>query len=676
MTKLITTKFQTHIGNQLLESLTETSNTAYYAFVAEHIPRTANVIPTPLNNEKTTSIDIYRNMIFGKRLKSSDMKLAIRNIPWVSGSHYTMYDDEEVLDDKDFYVVVDEIAFRHVYKCLDNNGNSVSTSQPDFSHIVGSNTILYETADGFRWKYMYSISAAEYDKFGTASYIPVISNNSVTANSVRGAIDIIKIEDSGKNYGNYTEGTFVGSDLRIGGNSLIYAISNSALKQTNGYYTDCLVYLNSGNGAGEYKTISNYYSNSSGSYVVVNNAFLTDPQNGTTYQINPRVEITGDGFETTNAVARALVNSLATNSIYRVEMLERGVGYFYNTANVIANSMVGVTLNANLRPIYSPVEGHGFNPAQELSSKHVCIGLEFSNSEMNTIPTDNSFEKIGILCDPKFTNVAFQYYDANGVFQDAEKIYKINPVRLNTNATMNITSQGLTCVSGDFLNQLSVGDSIYLKSSNGLAHMITNVSSITNATYLTLATNGIFACTETSVYQANTSAIAYVSNTANSTQMFFSNVEGQFGTGDAFIGDKSGAKAFVNTVIRNSETKGFETFNQLHKYIGIVTSGTYSEDELIFQGNTASSSTANASLFSVVINGSSATFYTSNQVGIFSISNTITGNTSGATGVITSRFGPELVCGSGKVISIENIDSVERANNRTESLKLFYNFGA
>lgn len=676
MTKLTTSKFRTHIGNQLIKSITESANSAYYVFTADHEARVSNTILTPIDKERNVYIDAYRNMIFGKRLTSDDMRHMVRNIPWATGTVFDMYDDNnDAILDANFFTVVDESSFYHVYKCLDNNSNAVSTSQPDFSHIVGSNTALYQTADGYRWKYMYSIASDEYDKFATASYIPVYSNTTVETAAVFGAVDVIKIENGGKNYGNYTAGVFAGSDVRVSGNSILYKISNTNLSQTNGYYTGCLIYLNSGTGLGQHKNITDYFTNSTGSYILVNNSFSTSPKNGTTYEIHPRVNIVGDGSQTTNAIARGLVNALSTNSIYRVEMLERGAGYSYITADVIANSVVGIIAAAELRPIYSPSSGHGYNPNEELGSKHIAIGVNFSASEGNTIPVENSFEKIGILKDPRFANVEFVYVNRNGTFTNGEKVYKINPVRLNSNATINTTSQIISCNTGDFVNQFSLGEQIYLKSSNNLAHMLTTISTITNATHMDIATNGIFACNDVIIYQANASATAYILSTVNSTSMFTSNVEGIFETGDIYVGNTSGAKAEISSITRNSVSKGFDTFVQLHKYIGEVTSGTFTEDEKIFQGATLESSTANASFHSVSIEGAVATFYTSNQVGIFATATPIEGATSGATAIATSNFRPELVFGSGKVLSLENIDSVERANNKSETLKLLFNFG-
>ena len=91
-----------------------------------------------------TMIDIYRNMIQGKVIASDQVVLAIRNIPYLSNTIYDMYDDQDIeLSKKNFYTVVNEESYYHLYKCLDNNMNSPSTAQPTFSHIIGSNNTLY-----------------------------------------------------------------------------------------------------------------------------------------------------------------------------------------------------------------------------------------------------------------------------------------------------------------------------------------------------------------------------------------------------------------------------------------------------------------------------------------------------------------------------------------------------
>ena len=76
MTKLLTNTQRLHAAEQILESLTEPSNTAYYLFVSDHTTH-ANSTLQPIYDNDKVNIDVYRNMIFGKRIESDDTKLMI-----------------------------------------------------------------------------------------------------------------------------------------------------------------------------------------------------------------------------------------------------------------------------------------------------------------------------------------------------------------------------------------------------------------------------------------------------------------------------------------------------------------------------------------------------------------------------------------------------------------------
>ena len=176
----------------------------------------------------------------------------------------------------------------------------------------------------------------------------------------------------------------------------------------------------------------------------------------------------------------------------------------------------------------------------------------------------------------------------------------------------------------------------------------------------------------TVVYIANVTATAVVNATVNSTVMVFNNVGGIFETDNQFIGTTTGSRAVVNSISRNGVAKDFDTFIGMFKYMATVTSGTYTQDEVVFEGVDLTTSTANARLHSSNVDGGTATIYTTNNVGVFSNTGTIEGNTSGATATITAKYNPEINYGSGDVIFLENIQAVARANNQTETLKLIF----
>jgi len=675
MTNLVTTKHKLHTARQIEESITEPANTAYYLFLGDHMPHDDSTLAELFDKPATTVIDCYKQMIQGKRVSSNDVAVMVRNIPWTANTVYDMHDDQDDdLSTKDFYVVVNASSYYHVYKCLDNNMEAASTIEPDFSHIVGANTILYQTSDGYRWKYLYTVSSANNLKFSTSEYFPVFPNTSVSANAVDGAIDIIKIEGEGEGYDNYFEGAFSTEDLRVDGNNQVYAIVNSSASLVNGFYSGCLIYISAGTGAGQARTVEDYFVNADGKYVVINNAFTTAPDATDEYEVYPRIEIVADGGQTTNTIARALINASSSNSVYRIEVLERGRGYIYANAAVVANDVVQVTEDATLRAIFSPGRGHGFDVAKELYANKLMFSVKFNNSESNTILTTNQFQQIGLLRDPLFANVNFEINSANGTFTPFEQIFKLNPIRIDFAATINTTSANLNSNTGDFTQQVAVGTYVYLTTAEGAFHMLTTVASVTNSSRIVLASNGYFACTNTVVYLANVSSNAYLSDIVDASNIKMTNVAGVWAVDDLFVGITSGAKAVVNSLARSGVTKGFDTFIQLYKYDATLVSGTFTENEKVYQ---TSIDTANADLFTVIDDGGALKVYTSNQIGTFAITgivNTITGNTSGAIAALSERYNPELVFASGDVLYMENISPVEREDDQTETFKIVLDF--
>jgi ABC-type cobalt transport system substrate-binding protein len=672
MTKKITTIHNKHnIASQMYESVSETTNTAYYVFVGDQYDR-PEILDMNESNKDIT-FNTYQNMIMGKRVTPDDIKLVIRNVPYVSNTVYTSYDDEDQdLINKDFYAVVNASSYYHVYKCLDNNGGIPSTVTPDIAHIIGANTSLYETSDGYRWKYMYSISSAENTKFSTTDFFPIKANNNVMETAVDGSIDIIKVEDGGKRYDNYLEGSFTATQIKVNSNSYLYEITNSNISTSNGFYTNCLIYISSGTGVGQYRYITDYISNSNGNYIVIDTEFDVTPTNASEYEIYPNVKIIGSG-QTTNVVARAIINAYSTNSVYKIEILNRGQNYNYHSAYVEANDVIKTIDNfseAVVRSIYVPPGGHGSSIENELFSSRLVISTEFANSESNTIPTSNKFNQVGILKDPMFANVNIRLQNEYGNFQINEKILKIKPIRVNINAICNTTSANITCADADWNNQLNTGEYVYLSTNNASKHQLLTVNSIVNSTVITVSSNASFESNDAWFYVANVSSNAYVKELVLANSIIVTNVQGIFESGDRIIGVDSGASGIVTNVYRNGESKSFNTFVQLQKMKGSLVSGQFIENETIYQSNLT---TANATFHSIINTNTGITMYVSNAIGSFTSSN-VYGSNSLAIASINDVYSGEILFGSGEILYLNNISAVERANTQKETFKIIFEF--
>jgi hypothetical protein len=99
--------------------------------------------------------------------------------------------DAQKLEDALFYVMTDEY---NVYKCLDNNNNSPSTTKP-----IGTQVLPITLSDGYIWKYMYNVPIALRTKFLTDQYMPVVTALTQQFYSA-GGIETVNIENIGTGY--------------------------------------------------------------------------------------------------------------------------------------------------------------------------------------------------------------------------------------------------------------------------------------------------------------------------------------------------------------------------------------------------------------------------------------------------------------------------------------------
>ena len=102
----------------------------------------------------------------------------------------------------------------NVYKCLDNNSDAASTVKP-----TGTSTSILSTGDGYKWKYMYTLSASQQTNFLSTDFMAVATNSTVSSAAVDGAVNIVKIKTAGSGGSN---GSHTGVDIRGDGSSGMY----------------------------------------------------------------------------------------------------------------------------------------------------------------------------------------------------------------------------------------------------------------------------------------------------------------------------------------------------------------------------------------------------------------------------------------------------------------------
>jgi len=239
MPAIITNKFRRHNAQQFVESFSESANTVYYmglgrpqayATSTRGDSRTENegTDTSPLTPVDSIKDEFYYfdDLLAAKRITSSDISFALPRRNWTTGTVYDYYRHDygnyitgttttqsansgaTNLFDATFYVLNSN---NNVYKCLDNNSNANSTVEP-----TGTSTSILTTGDGYKWKYMYSLSASQQVNFLSTDFMAVATDSTVSAAATDGAVNIVKIKTAGSGG---ADGTHTGIAIRGDGSS-------------------------------------------------------------------------------------------------------------------------------------------------------------------------------------------------------------------------------------------------------------------------------------------------------------------------------------------------------------------------------------------------------------------------------------------------------------------------
>ena len=439
--------------------------------------------PTPVNpedNEQYLQYEAHREFIGAKKVTTENVSHVAPRYDWTSGTVYSMYrDTDEDMYDRPYYVLTNEF---NVYKCLYNNNGGASTVKP-----TGFSTQSFTTSDGYTWKYMYTISLGDANKFLTSVHLPVktitVGDGSVESDrqlavqntAVNGAIEVIEVNTGGAGYHQVANGVVdAGGKFSL---RLSTAGDNEASPIDN-FYNGASVYIKAGTGAGQLRRITNYEGSTR--TLTVNTAFATVCNTDSRVVISPTVTIIGDGR---GAQAYSTLNTL-TGAVANINLIQQGSRYTRASAIISSNSIHGTGATANV--IISPVGGHGSNPVRELAADKVMLNVQFNDNAgvsangNGYIPSNTEFRTISVLRDPVLK------VDANNNTVEVESIANTS----NSPATLRLTHRlqiSYNQMDGNApVNELNVRDIITnertrLKAELGTLQFVTNLSPVGRA---------------------------------------------------------------------------------------------------------------------------------------------------------------------------------------------------
>lgn len=311
----------------------------FYYYIGKVLPWDDPFNPDEPLDTQTYEYNVRNEIIAVKKIQPSDLSFVVRRINWITDTIYDQFDGDysstfpsstgaESLKQSNFYVISSDF---NVYKCLFNNNGAISTFEP-----VGTDVVPIVTADGYIWKYLYTIPLSIRNRFLTTDFMPVQTSvfNTFYTN---GEIDNVIIDNKGSGYFGNSEvtlqvnGEFAGS----AGNAIanIVPVFNQAgsvidviiRDQGNNYISANIAVVDlAGTGTGLYNTAS------TANFIPVlfntklDRVLIADPGINYRSDIRTTLSLIGDGI---GATLVPFVNT--AGELEDVVITSRGQGYTF-----------------------------------------------------------------------------------------------------------------------------------------------------------------------------------------------------------------------------------------------------------------------------------------------------------------------------------------------------------
>jgi hypothetical protein len=370
-------------------------------------------------NTLSTAKDFLGKTIFGTKIGPKDISFMLPVISWRQNTVYSPFDDNSILTEKTFYVVVEpdiEGGNYNLFKCISNARNTPSLNKPEYTSSIEDG--IYELPDGYIWKYMSSTPYNTYRRFAARTFMPVVRNAEVENIANDGIYSIlVENQDLNRNYeliagvvesfDIVTSKIFLNATVKLDSSDNTNSDSFSAIQSfdfaTPNFYVDRTLYVRKNESSpvletSTFRIIESGLQNSKPFVIVETNSFI---EAGDIVQIAPTIIVKGDGTDST------AMPVFVEGRIVSARILNYGTGYTRATAVVVDaaqgfNTTEGA-VRAILRPIISPENGHGTNVLRELKCRHIGIAKTISELNDSKIPGFGTYSKIGLVKSPRFS---------------------------------------------------------------------------------------------------------------------------------------------------------------------------------------------------------------------------------------------------------------------------------
>ena len=149
MASILTNKYKLLNAKKILDIFSSTTDSVY-CFIGKVSDWINEPTVDPIVDSLGSDITNWDDLIYAKKVSTSNVTLAIPANEWTAGVTFDPYEHDVDMSSKNWYIT--NRSTGHVYKCISNNSNEVSAAAP-----TGVDVDAIEiTSDNYHWKYMYT----------------------------------------------------------------------------------------------------------------------------------------------------------------------------------------------------------------------------------------------------------------------------------------------------------------------------------------------------------------------------------------------------------------------------------------------------------------------------------------------------------------------------------------
>lgn len=399
MASIITNKLKKAIADSIYDDIFSRRNNYFYFFGKPQDG--VQLEETPLNTREYEA-KVRANIVAAKKVYSSDVAFVVPRFNWQSGNVYDKTSSLETgivsaTTGPKFYVY-DTLNYR-VYKCINNNSGAASTVRP-----TSTSPFNQTTADGYIWRYLFTIPTGLRSKFLTSDYMPVF-NSLKSRYYSDGGLNNLNIIKSGSGY---TQATTTIQVVGDGTGAILEPVIY------NGKLGDIIV-LNPGRDYTRATLIISDESTGQGAEVVAELTVgdLDSDQALVELLSTPgtidSVDVLVTGTEYTTATAKVIGDGKGAtvqaiigtgNTVSRVIVTDPGSGYSW--ANIVITPQVnpsrsGAAIDIVTRVNVSSFLGHGRDVVDELYANSLMIFGSVFSDRLSDFDVVTTYKQHGLI---------------------------------------------------------------------------------------------------------------------------------------------------------------------------------------------------------------------------------------------------------------------------------------